>query len=246
MENKKSNVGWIILTIVLLLIIGGLSFIILKDKGIIKIGNSTKENTKTETKAEEKNKKESKSERELQLIKGLDDYKDGENKLGKITFYGKEYEVKVVPKVEYDEKTYDLYIGDKKIENVIVKYVAVMDDSYIVVRSVNPVSETVQNLTIYDKDFNESPVSSVSITSKFKVINNDGTISDTTPTANGKIDTTKEVIDSNHLIIAECTPARNSANYNQDYVEKLYSFENGKVEIEELTVVENIFCSAQR
>ena len=245
MENKKSNVGWIILTIVLLLIIGGLTFIILKDKEIIKIGNNTKETTKTETKVEEKTKKESKNEEELQLIKGLDEYKDGENKLGKITFYGKDYDVKVVPKIAYDEKTYDLYIGDKKIENVIVKYVAVMDDSYIVVRSVNPVSETSQKLTIYDKDFNESPVSNISITSKFKVINNDGTISDTTPTANGKIDTTKEVIDSNHIIVAECVKSKNPENHNQDYVEEIYNFENGEIEIEELTTVENIYCSPQ-
>lgn len=243
MENKKSNVGWIILTIVLLLIISELSFIILKDKGIIKIGNNTKENTKTETKAEEKKEQDSKKNAEKKNIIAPETFEEGTNDLGKIIFGRNEYDIKV--EKSSSDNSYTTYIGDKKIDDLALEYVAVMGEKYLAVKG-NLGYTSNQRLYIYDTSLNEAVESSYVLVDHFTVINDDGSSSDTTPHVTGTRKYTKDIIDSNHLIIAECTPARNSANYNQDYVEKLYSFENGKVEIEELTVVENIFCSAQR
>lgn len=242
MENKKSNIGWIILTIVLLLIIGGLTFIVLKDKGIIKIGNTTKKETKVEEKT---TKKESKKEEisEKQIIRAPEKYNEGENELGKIKVGKNEYEIKVV--INSSENSFTTFIGNKKIEGFTLYYATVMGEKFLVVKG-NSGYTVNQKLYVFDETLKEAVEPSLTIVNSFGVINDDGTTSDSTPTVTGKTNSTKEIIDSDHLIIAECTPARNSANHNQDYVEKLYSFENGKVEIEELTVVENIFCSAQR
>lgn len=244
MENKKKNTGWIVITILLLLVIAGLVLVILNDKGIIKIGNNTKkETTKTETKVEDKEKTENKDEVGNQNIMAPETYNEGMNELGKIKIGKNEYEIKVEKNSE--NNVYTTYVGDKKLDGMYLQYAVVMGEKFLVVKG--KTGENVsQRLYIFDESLKEVEEPNYFIVDYFTVINDDGSTNYTTPSVSGTKKYTKDIIDSNHLIIAECTPARNSNNHNQDYVEKLYSFENGKVEVEELTVVENIFCSAQR
>ena len=244
MENKKKNTGWIVITILLLLVIAGLVLVILNDKGIIKIGNNTKkETTKTETKVEDKEKKENKDEVGNQNIMAPQTYNEGMNELGKIKIGKNEYDIKVEKNSE--NNVYTTYVGDKKLDGMYLQYAVVMGEKFLAVKGY--VGQTGnQKLYIYDDSLTEVVKPNYDVVDHFTVINDDGSGSDTTPHVTGTKKYTKDIVDSNHLIIAECTPARNSNNHNQDYVEKLYSFENEKVEVEELTVVENIFCSAQR
>ena len=241
MENKKSNVGWIITTIVLLLIIGGISFIVLKDKGIIKIG---KNSNKTETKVEEKNKKESKKEEseELTVIKEKKLSNTSES-LGKLKVENKEYDVNYDCTNDDGEHGCTITIGDKKIENRYLKFATVMD-KFIVVRVYTPASLS-ENLYILDSNTEDVIEPKYYLVDKFVIANTDGTITDSTDiTASQKY--SNSILDSNRLIISECTEPRNKSNHNQDYVEELITLKDGKVSVEELTVVENIFCSTQR
>lgn len=241
MENKKSNVGWIIITIVLLLIIGGLSFIVLKDKGIIKIG---KDSNKTETKVEEKAKKESKKEesKELTIIKEKKISNTSES-LGKLKVENKEYDVNYDCTKDDGTHGCTITIGNKKIENKYLKYAAVMD-KFIVVRAYTLAGSS-ENFYILDSNTEDVIEPKYSVVNGFQIANSDGSISESTDiTATQKY--SNSIIDSTHLIISECTEPRNKTNHNQDYVEELITLKDGKVTTEELTVVENIFCSSQR
>lgn len=226
MENKKSNVGWIITTIVLLLIIGGLTFIVLKDKGIIKIGNNTKETTKTETKVEEKTKKESKNEEldESKIIYSGEVLREDKD-FGKVTFGGKEVDIKYSKNAgEYEEGR--LYIGDKYLDflNMSLSNIAIMGD-YLVVG----IDQDGYRFELYDHDL--------------KLVNKYGSslglLTDTTPK------TENWIIDNNNLIYYECNVDNTSStNFKLDTYN--LKIDGSKVESVLLETNQGVNCTAQR
>lgn len=226
MENKKSNVGWIIITIVLLLIIGGLSFIILKDKGIIKIG---KDSNKTETKVEDKKSttKEEKTKNDNNKVT-VDESKiiyqgsilNQDKDFGEVTFNSKKVNVKYV----YDEQK--LYVGNKGIDiiNSGLNNIAVMGN-YLVLG----LDGSGYRFELYDHDL--------------KLVNKYGSslglLTDTTPK------TENWIIDKNNLIYYECNVDNTSStNFKLDTYN--LKIDGSKVESVLLETNQGVNCTAQR
>ena len=231
MENKKSNVGWIIITIVLLLIISGLSFIILKDKGIIKIG---KNSTKTETKVEDKestviDEKAKNDNNEATIDESKIIYSGnllGEDKdFGKVIFGGKEVNIKYSNNAgAYEEGR--LFIGDKYIDILSgsINNIAIMGD-YLVVG----IDQDGYRFELYDHDL--------------KLVNKYGSslglLTETTPK------TENWIIDNNNLIYYECNSDNTSStNFKLDTYN--LKINGSKVESVLLETNQGVDCTAQR
>ena len=224
MESKKKSTGWIVITIILLLIIAGLGLFILKDKGIIKIGDTTKK----ENKVEEKTKKESKKEEikeESKIIysgEGL-----GEDKhFGKVTFGGKELNIKYSKNAgEYEEGR--LYIGEKYLDfiNMSISNIAIMGD-YLVVG----ISQDGYRFELYNYDLEQVD----------KVGNSLGLLSEGT-----KVDESKLIIDENNLIYYQCDADYNSRD--KDTL-KTYNLKINGSNIQKLLITQNqgVACTSQR
>ena len=131
MENKKSNASWIVIIILLLVVLGGLVAILLKEKGIINVGNTTKKETnvvekttKNASKKEEVNKTE--NETKYRLYSGELTIENQD--FGKVKFGGKE----VSMKYSYDDENLKskVYVDDKAIEisNQGINNIAIMGD----------------------------------------------------------------------------------------------------------------------
>lgn len=226
MENKKSNVGWIITTIVLLLIIGGLSFIVLKDKGIIKIG---KDSTKTETKVEDKESTviDEKAKNDNNKVT-VDESKviyngsilDQDKDFGEVTFNNKKVNIKYV----YNEQK--LYVGDTGIEivNSGLNNIAIMGD-YLVLG----LDGSGYRFELYDHDL--------------KLVNKYGSslglLTETTPK------TENWIIDNNNLIYYECNSDNTSStNFKLDTYN--LKINGSKVESVLLETNQGVDCTAQR
>lgn len=229
MENKKSNVGWIITTIVLLLIIGGLSFVVLKDKGIIKIG---KDSNKTETKVEDKKSttidEKTKNDNNKVTVDESKIIYSGEvlredKDFGKVTFGEKEVSIKYD---NGDGANKKINVGDKNIEiiNGGVNNIAIMGD-YLVVG----IDQDGYRFELYDHDL--------------KLVNKYGSslglLTDTTPK------TENWIIDNNNLIYYECNVDNTSStNFKLDTYN--LKIDGPKVESVLLETNQGVNCTAQR
>ena len=229
MENKKSNVGWVIITIVLLLIIGGLSFIVLKDKGIIKIG---KDSNKTETKVEDKTKKESKKE-EVNKTENETKYRlySGEltiedKDFGKVEFGGKEVSMKY--SFDTENLKSKVYVDNKVIEisNQGLNNIAIMGDYIVIGYELRGGS--------YKFELYNSKLEKVE-----EVGNSFGAI------LGIKADTSKWIIDENNLIYYQCT-----SDYTTSDNDKLETYNlkitDSKIEKVLLSSNQGVACSPQR
>lgn len=224
MENKKKSTGWIVITILLLLVIAGLVLLILKDKGIIKIGDTTKK----ENKVEEKTKKESKKEEikeESKIIysgEGLGEDKD----FGKVIFGGKELNIKYSKNAgEYEEGR--LYIGEKYLDfiNMSISNIAIMGD-YLVVG----ISQDGYRFELYNHNLEKVD----------KVGNSLGLLSEGT-----KVDESKLIIDENNLIYYQCDADYNSRDKD---ILKTYNLKINDSNIQKLLIAQNqgVACTSQR
>ena len=228
MENKKSNVGWIIITIVLLIIIGGLSFIILKDKGIINIGNTTKKETNVVEKTKKESKKEEKSDNktndnssEFRIYSGdiIRENKD----FGKILFNNKKVNIK------YEETNSDedkLYVDDKYIEigHRGLNNIAIMGNYLVIGLDGNGYGFEIynSNLEVVDKGGHSL-----------------GLLTDTTT------DTSKWIIDEHNLIYYQCEADYNSRN-NDTLKTYNLKIDGSKIEKVLLSTNEGVACTAER
>ncbi len=244
MENKKKSTGWIVITILLLLIITGLVLFILKDNGIIKIGNSTKEVSKTETKVDDNKKKVEKEDDAIQIIKGKDMTNESkkEQTLGSISVKNKKYEIKYECSNE-ELSTCNIFIGEKKLENYSLDYVAVMDNSFVVAKIRGNGGSSNYNLFIYDSELEEITEPKYGLVDSFSQLD---TNDENELVVSGKRNTENDIIDTNYMTVGECVPVEGQGKFHQNYVEKLLTFKNGKFSERKLTEVENVFCSAQR
>ena len=229
MENKKSNVGWIIITIVLLLIIGGLVTLLLKEKGIINIGNSTKKDTKVVEKAtKEESKKEEKKENkiddntsEFRIYSGeiIRENKD----FGSVLFYNKNVNIK------YEETNSDedkLYVDDKYIEigHRGLNNIAIMGNYLVIGLDGNG-----YGFEIYNSNMEKVDAGGHSL----------GLLTDTTT------DTSKWIIDEHNLIYYQCEADYNSRN-NDTLKTYNLKIDGSKIEKVLLSTNEGVACTAER
>ena len=229
MENKKSNVGWIIITIVLLLIIGGLVTLLLKEKGIINIGNSTKKDTKVvEKTTKEESKKEEKKENkiddntsEFRIYSGeiIRENKD----FGSVLFNNKKVNIK------YEETNSDedkLYVDDKYIEigHRGLNNIAIMGNYLVIGLDGNGYGFEIynSNLEVVDKGGHSL-----------------GLLTDTTT------DTSKWIIDEHNLIYYQCEADYNSRN-NDTLKTYNLKIDGSKIEKVLLSTNEGVACTAER
>lgn len=228
MENKKSNVGWIIITIVLLIIIGGLTFIILKDKEVIKVGNTTKKETKVVEKTKKESKKEEKSDNktndnssEFRIYSGdiIRENKD----FGKILFNNKKVNIK------YEETNSDedkLYVDDKYIEigHRGLNNIAIMGNYLVIGLDGNG-----YGFEIYNSNMEKVDEGGHSL----------GLLTGTTA------DTSKWIIDENNLIYYQC-----DADYNSRDNDTLKTYnlkiDGSKIEKVLLSTNEGVACTPER
>ena len=235
MEQKKKSVWPLLIIIILLLIITALVFYILHNRttnGVTtKTETSVKESTKNDTTVVDN----TESSETMQIIYGssYDNTKSGLQTLGTIKVNTTSYEIKV--EKANDEVT--SYLGDKKFELQMLDYVAIMDNNFIVIKLKSTQIDSSQ-IYFYDEKLNEVHDSTYNLVDTFSSLENDKI------KATRKY--TKDIIDSKHLTISECIPVYSGTTYSQKYVEKLLTFENNKITEDELTVVENIFCSSQK
>lgn len=226
MENKKRSTGWVVITILLLLVITGLICVILKDKGIIKIG---KDSTKTETKVEDKESTviDEKSKNDNNKVT-VDESKviyngsilDQDKDFGEVTFNNKKVNIKYV----YNEQK--LYVGDTGIEivNSGLNNIAIMGD-YLVLG----LDGSGYRFELYDHDL--------------KLVNKYGSslglLTETTPK------TENWIIDNNNLIYYECNSDNTSStNFKLDTYN--LKINGSKVESVLLETNQGVDCTAQR
>ena len=236
-ENKKRNGFLIFVIIMLLVIIGLLVIIILKnDNSLFSKNNNKKVTVKEEVKEDASDKEDNTYLYNEDLEKQI--YEDKE--LGTIDFNDITYKVKI----EYtgDSAGSNLYLNDKKLPIGVLNYIAVMDDDYLVINSNYPTSPG-KYFRVYDKDFNEIESEAINhLTNDFIVYeeNYDEKIT----TGSKKI---KDYIDDNHLIISYCDTNTGKTNkYYQDFVEVLLTFDDGKIEKNEISRVESVFCDQMK
>lgn len=224
-EKKKGNGPLIFIIVMLLIIIIGLTFIILKDKEIIKIGNSTSNssNTTKETTVVKNEKKDTTTEvvEESKIIYSGE--KLIENKdFGKVVFGGKEVNIKFD---NGDGAQKKIYVDDKYIEiiNGGVNNIAIMGN-YLVVG----IDQDGYRFELYN--FNLEKVD--------KVGNSIGYVFGTTA------DTSKWIIDNNDLIYYECkNDATSSSNYRLDTYN--LKIDGSKIEKVLLESTKDITCTSQ-
>ena len=241
MENKK-NTGLIVFLIILLL--GFVTLVTLLLTGVVK-SPFIKDAKELKTKEEEK---EEVVKDELQLIKVKRDdlSKTDSNEIGTIIIAGTDYKVTM----KFDEEVngtelWNIYVGDTKLDINNLDYVAVLDNSFLVAKNYPSSNKNNYSLKIYNKEFKDIYNSVHIYTSVFDVIDKYGhVIDDIDVTVSNKL--TDNIIDNNHIIVSECNEPINSSNNNQDFVQKLLTFENGKFSEQEILHVENVFCSSQR
>lgn len=233
-ENKKRNGFLIFIIIMLIIIIALLVVIILKDKDIIK----TNKNDQIETKQTETKNNDVISEKNTYVVNSdleKNIYEDKE--LGTLDFNDISYKVKI----EYPNDTAgsNLYLNDKKLPIGILNYIAVMGDEYLIVNSRYSTSPGYY-IRIYDKNFNEIESEAINnVTIGFTVFeeNYDQKITEGSKKIN-------DYIDNNHLIVSYCDINTGKTNkYYQDYVEILLTFNDGKIEKNEISRVESVFCN---
>ena len=233
-----------------MLITAGMTiFIIFEDK----IMDFIKPSNKEETKEVEKEKCEPEIIKEdtsnYQIIKIESDKleKTQDNNVGTITVGDKSYSVKIGLKDDTDDiAKWNIMLGDKKLSFINISYVAVLDDSFIVIKGQSD-GNTLSSIEVYDKNLDKVALGNYynNVANAFSIISTSGQVLnnvDVNVTANYE----DNVIDSKHMILALCTNPRNKNNNNQDYVETLLTFDNGKVTEKEILVVENVFCSTQK
>jgi len=248
--KKKSSAGLVFLLILFMLITAGMTiFIIFEDK----IMDFIKPSNKEETKEVEKEKCEPEIIKEdtsnYQIIKIESDKleKTQDNNVGTITVGDKSYSVKIGLKDDTDDiAKWNIMLGDKKLSFINISYVAVLDDSFIVIKGQSD-GNTLSSIEVYDKNLDKVALGNYynNVANAFSIISTSGQVLnnvDVNVTANYE----DNVIDSKHMILALCTNPRNKNNNNQDYVETLLTFDNGKVTEKEILVVENVFCSTQK
>ncbi len=223
MENKKKSTGWILITVLLLLVVLGLVCFILKDKGIIKIGNNTKI-TKTEEKIEKKNKDTKKDNNKVTTDESKIIYQGDilsqDKDFGEVTFNSKKSNIKYV----YDEQK--LYVGETGIDivNSGLNNIAIMGN-YLVLG----LDGSGYRFELYDYDF--------------KLVNKYGSslgiLTDTTAK------TENWIIDTNNLIYYECNSDNNSStNFKLDTYN--LKINGSKVESVLLETNQGVNCTAQR
>lgn len=245
MENKRK--GLIATIVILIILIICLVLFILNDRGILKIYdkiaivNQKEECTKEETKEVEK------EEAEVLKVNKTTLSKNRTNELGKITLNNKEYKVKMDYKEEINGT--DLWIvtvGDTQLELSDLDYLAVMDDTYLVAKAEGSKNNNMYTIKIYDKDLKEVNDGTYHYYAHtFEVVSTSGTVLesvDVNVTNNYK----DKILNKNEILVTECTDARDTNNHNQDFVQEILKFENGKFTREEILVVENVFCNPQR
>lgn len=250
--KKSSNGKMIILLIIFIITTLGLLTYIVYDKLMLKTGdkeieevNKTESSSKSESSSQSESEnivnnnsntvKENSETPQLIVINGssYSTSKGGLQTLGTIKVNDISYEIKMSES--------DSYIGNKKFEGLTVNYVAVMDGSFIVFKA-KVAEHDDEKMYFLDKNLNEAHNSSYALVNTFGLIGSNKSVTDIKADRKYRND----IIDSKHLTIAECIPSRNSSSSNQDYVEKLFTFENGKITEQELTVVENVFCTSQK
>ena len=231
MENKKKSTGWIVITILLLLVIAGLVLVILNDKGIIKIGNTTKSEIKEEKKEKTKVKDKTKNDNNKDTVdeskiiysgEGLGEDKD----FGKVTFGGKEIDIKY-SKNEGAYQEGRLYIGDKYLDflNFSLSNIAIMGD-YLVVG----INQDGYRFELYNYDLKQVD----------KVGNSLGILM-----AGTKTNTDKLLIDENDLIYYQCDVDYN--NKDKDVL-NIYNLKIDGSSIEKILISTNpnVACVSQR
>lgn len=241
--NKKNN-GLIIFLI--LLLIGLVTLVTLLLTGIVKSPfiKETKVE-KVETK-EEKNEEVVKDELQLIKVKKDDLSKTDTNEIGTVKLGGTDYKVTM----KFDEEVngtelWNIYVGDTKLEINNMDYVAVLDNNFLVVKKYESQAKNNYALRIYDKDLKNVYNNIHIYRNVFDVIDKYGHVDDDFDvTVSNHLE--DNIIDNHHMIVAECNEPINQSNHNQDFVQKLLTFENGKFSEQEILHIENVFCSSQR
>ena len=252
-EKKKKSKGLIALVIILSVLVVGLVLFILNDRGIIRIYDKisivNKEESKKKEEPKEEPKEETKVSDEAEVLK-VDKSslsKTSSNDIGTITLNNKEYKVKMDYKEEINgTDLWLIYVGDVQLELSDLEYLAVMDDSFLVAKADGSSNKNLYTIKIYDKDLKEINDGTYHYYAyAFEVVSKSGTVTDSVDvkvTNNYK----DKILDKNRILVSECASARNTSNHNQDFIQEILKFENGKFTREEVLVVENIFCSPQR
>ena len=221
-EKKKGNGIFIIIIILLLLVIGGLTFIVLKDKGIVNIGNKTKvvqkttkkDTTKKESTTKETNNIEESDDSNFRIYSGenLTENKD----FGKVKFNDKEVNIKFD---KGDGAKQKLYVGEKYIEivNSGLNNIAIMGN-YLVLG----LDGSGYRFMVYDQSLQEVETLGNSL----------GLLTNTTP------DYTKWILDEHNLIYYNC---------NNDTLET-YNLQIDGSNILKVLLTSNkeVACTAQR
>lgn len=247
-EKKKRSTGLIVLVVILLITIVGLVLFILNDRGIVRIYDKISiVNQKEKCKEEEK--EETKESDEATVIK-VDNStlsKTEVNTIGKVTLGGNEYKVTMKYKEEINGiDLWLIFVGNTQLEMNNLEYLAVMDDSYLVAKANGTSNKNLYTIKIYDKNLKEINDGTYHYYAyAFDVVSTSGTVLDS---VNVKVTNNykDKIIDKNRILVSECTNARNINNHNQDFVQEVLKFENGKFTREEVLVVENVFCNPQR
>lgn len=244
--EKKRNSGLVIFLIILLIVL--VTLVTLLATGVVKspfIKESTSSTNETCTKCNTETT--SIEDNSVQILRVNKDSlsKTEENELGTLKIGDKTYKATI----KYDEEVnglelWNVSVDGTKLEVNSADYIAVMDNSYIVVKDSGiPNSGIGYNLVIYDKDLNK--VDKLNGVNSFRVLDIYGQlVEDVDITVTNKLNDL--IIDKNNIVLYDCTEPTDSSNHNQDFVQKILNFENGKYTEKELLHVENVFCSSQR
>lgn len=244
--EKKRNSGLVIFLIILLIVL--VTLVTLLATGVVKspfIKESTSSTNETCTKCNTETT--SIEDNSVQILRVNKDSlsKTEENELGTLKIGDKTYKATI----KYDEEVnslelWNVSVDGTKLEVNSADYIAVMDNSYIVVKDSGiPNSGIGYNLVIYDKNLNK--VDKLNGVNSFRVLDIYGQlVEDVDITVTNKLNDL--IIDKNNIVVYDCTEPTDSSNHNQDFVQKILNFENGKYTEKELLHVENVFCSSQR
>lgn len=229
MEEKKSNKGLVIVLVILLLAFASVA--ILLGTGVVKSPfvkcEKCKDTTTTVTNTEKKETTEisSTSKFVIDVSKKVEIGYVGITDLGTISLDGKEYDVKYETN---DNGGMYLYLGDKKIESGDVKFIAVMDEKYLVLDLNRDV------ITIYDSNLN-----------KVEEVGDSRSFIDNNKIVKGTYDISNSIIDNKTMVYYKCDIDSNN-EYDSTLKHGIIKFENGKYTKTELMTVENVFCAQAR
>lgn len=244
--NRKKGNGLVIFLVVLLLGItmaGTLVFTGVINSPFIKCDEKE---TKCDTTTKEDGKKSATEETSSYKLIEVDQEslsKTDTNKLATIKLGDKEYDITSKYKEEVNgTKIWNNYIGDKQVELNKIDSIVVFDNSFVVLRYDSTSTKGNYLLKIYDKDLSLVDEDFHLYTDGFSNINIRDEAEKITVNNNIK----NSIIDDNHMLVTECYSPSREEQKGQDYIEKLITFKDGKYSVEEIIVVKNIFCSAQR